>query len=299
MMLTRRKSLALLAGSLLAACDDRVVAPKKDEADPLIELATDGARPDTVRIGITPSRGKTTHELLAPLYEYLSAKLDRNVAGVTAESYEQLSSLVREQKVELGVFSPAAYVTARSSLDAIAIATATRNGSPTYLGYLVTQRQKVRPLLTDLRGRTIAWVNKNSTSGYIYPRAMLRAKGIDPDTFFGKQIFAGDHEASVKLAMEDPELVAAAASPFVNPETPTMVQDAFTSLMVVAKTKRIPLDCIVIHKRMQRALAADIRTALLDLVFDHAISYKLDVSWGLDGFVRPMRYDEVARVMAG
>jgi phosphonate transport system substrate-binding protein len=45
--------------------------------------------------------------------------------------------------------------------------------------------------LADLKGKKIAFVDFNSTSGYIFPRRAMRNQGIDPDNFFGDAIMAG------------------------------------------------------------------------------------------------------------
>lgn len=300
-VLGRRQLLCGMAGAVgLAACRDQSVSAHKDEAaDPLGALGDDGVMPSELRIGITPSRGAETHKLLQPLFEYLSSRLDISVRGVTAASYEDLAGLMSSQSIELGVFSPAAYVVAQPTMHAVAIATATLDGSPTYLGYIVTRGSEygIRPTLAELKGKTIAWVNKDSTSGYLYPRAMLAEKGIDADAFFGEPQFADNHEEALRRVIEGDVDVAAAASPFVNPESHTTVPGS-TKLVVVAKTRRIPLDCVAIHKRIRRDLAKSVRSALLAMVHDNnGTSAKLDATWGLDGFVKPMRYDEVAAVL--
>ncbi len=301
MVVLARRQLLCGFALALAGCGDRSVAAQKDDAaDPLGGLSEQGARPSELRIGITPSRGNETHKFLEPLFAYLSQRLDMTVSGVTASSYEDLAQLIIAQQIELGVFSPAAYVTAKPKMQAVPIATATQDGSPTYLGYIVTRGSEYgeRPTLEALRGKSIAWVNQESTSGYIYPRAMLADKGIDADSFFGEPQFAENHEEALRRVIDGEVDVAAAASPFVNPESHTTVPGS-TQLVVVAKTRRIPLDCVVIHTRIARDLAKSVRSALWSMVHDHqGTSAKLDASWGLDGFVKPMRYDEVAEVLA-
>jgi ABC-type phosphate/phosphonate transport system substrate-binding protein len=52
-----------------------------------------------------------------------------------------------------------------------------------------------------LRGKTIAFVDPGSTSGYVYPMVTLIKKGLvtnrDPKTFFKDAMFAGTHEAAL------------------------------------------------------------------------------------------------------
>jgi phosphonate transport system substrate-binding protein len=55
--------------------------------------------------------------------------------------------------------------------------------------------------LEALRGRTIAFVDPASSSGYIYPMVMLMKRGLvndrDPKSFFKEVLFAGSHDAAL------------------------------------------------------------------------------------------------------
>ena len=207
--------------------------------------------------------------------------------------------MVGARELELGVFSPKAYVDANDrGVEAVAIATATLRGSPTYLGYLMMRRpRRGRLVLDDARGRRVAWVDRASASGYLYPRAMLLDKGIDPDAFFATQQDLGNHTRVVQAVLSGEADVAAVASSFADPGTGSFVEGA-DELTVVAKTKHIPFDCVVVHRRLQRELAKDLRSALLDLANDEPVRRALGASWGLDGFVQPMhdRYAEIRRI---
>ncbi len=49
----------------------------------------------------------------------------------------------------------------------------------------------------DMRGRTLAYADPNSASGYLFPRGQLRLQGIIDDEYFGRTGFAGGHEQAV------------------------------------------------------------------------------------------------------
>jgi phosphonate transport system substrate-binding protein len=70
-----------------------------------------------------------------------------------------------------------------------------------YSALLVRADSPVRSL-ADMKGRTLGYVDFNSTSGYLYPRAKMRQQGVEPDTFFGKTSFAGGHTQAV-MALEN------------------------------------------------------------------------------------------------
>ncbi|MFN4100980.1 MAG: phosphate/phosphite/phosphonate ABC transporter substrate-binding protein [Pararhodobacter sp.] len=49
----------------------------------------------------------------------------------------------------------------------------------------------------DLRGRSLAYADPNSASGYLFPKGQLRLQGIIDDEFFSTTGFAGGHEQGV------------------------------------------------------------------------------------------------------
>ena len=68
-----------------------------------------------------------------------------------------------------------------------------RFGATTYVGQINVRADSGITSLEDLKGKVMCWVDPNSTSGYIIPRIMLAANGIDPDTDFAKTVEAGSH----------------------------------------------------------------------------------------------------------
>jgi phosphonate transport system substrate-binding protein len=70
-------------------------------------------------------------------------------------------------------------------------------GNTGYYSAMMVKASSPYRSLADLRGRTLAFVDFNSTSGYIYPSMKMRSEGIDPDTFFAKTLMAGGHTQSM------------------------------------------------------------------------------------------------------
>jgi phosphonate transport system substrate-binding protein len=81
-----------------------------------------------------------------------------------------------------------------------------------YSGILVRADSPYRKI-ADLKGKTIGYVDFNSTSGYLYPRWKFRDQGIDPDKFFSKSAISGGHTQGVlALANRQFDAVAFVAS---------------------------------------------------------------------------------------
>ncbi len=71
------------------------------------------------------------------------------------------------------------------------------DGALGYHSILIVKADSPYKSMDDLKGRTLAWADPNSTSGYLIPLVSLRGAGIEPDKFFGKTLFSGGHEQSV------------------------------------------------------------------------------------------------------
>ena len=64
---------------------------------------------------------------------------------------------------------------------------------PFYKGQFIANADSGISSFADLKGKTFCFVDPNSTSGYIVPRIILAANGINPDTDFAATQNAGSH----------------------------------------------------------------------------------------------------------
>lgn len=153
----------------------------------------------TLQMGFNPDQNATTVLSNTPtLVKYL----EKNMQGVAikvfvAKDYAALVEGMRKGQVDFGWFSPVSYVDAAQNAGAQVLLKSVRGSKPVYWSALVVRKEGGIKKLEELRGKTIAWIDPKSAAGYAYPKALLLSKGIDPDTFFAKQIFVGDHGSAV------------------------------------------------------------------------------------------------------
>ncbi|HYD43835.1 MAG TPA: phosphate/phosphite/phosphonate ABC transporter substrate-binding protein [Phenylobacterium sp.] len=75
-------------------------------------------------------------------------------------------------------------------------------GAMGYYSAILVKADSPYRSIQDLKGKSIGYVDFNSTSGYLFPRAKMREQGIEADSFFGKSTFAGGHTQAV-MALEN------------------------------------------------------------------------------------------------
>lgn len=198
-MHTRRALLAAAALLPLAARaradDDRAMpAPgRRAWADkvPVIRIGLLGGENDTDRL----ARYGGYRTLLEDTFK-VPVKL------ILAADYAGVIQGFAAGQLEASYMSPAAYAGAwmESKGNVVPILTTQeKDGSTSYIAVMYTRADSGITSLADMKGRSLAWADPNSASGYLIPRAEFRAAGIDPEPgrYFGRTGFAGGHEQAV------------------------------------------------------------------------------------------------------
>ncbi|MCU0699309.1 MAG: phosphate/phosphite/phosphonate ABC transporter substrate-binding protein [Myxococcaceae bacterium] len=136
---------------------------------------------------------------------YLSKALGSAVTVQTFETYEALSDALATNQVDLAWITPLAFVqAAQKNRDVTAVSKAMRasDGGLFYRAVFIAKATAPLADLKALKGTKVAWVGKSSASGYLFPRALLKDQGLDPDKTFSSEVFSGDHPAVCKAVRE-------------------------------------------------------------------------------------------------
>jgi phosphonate transport system substrate-binding protein len=156
--------------------------------------------PMAVRCASASSR--TTRRLVwSPSYkkvgELIGDKLGCKVEVFVATSYNAEIEAMRNGKLEIGEFGPLGYVLAHQVAKAEAVAAfGTTDGKPdTYWASIVTYPGSGIETVEEIKGRSFAFSDPDSTSGHLFPAYGLRKAGLDPDKDI-RAIYAGSHTSS-------------------------------------------------------------------------------------------------------
>lgn len=138
-----------------------------------------------------------------PMAEYLSTALGRKVMLRTVDTWEGLAKSLATGETDLALMGPWGYVLANHQAGAQAIATILYDGRPEYYAIIVTNPKTGIERLEDLRGRTFAFGDKGSTSGYLIPVYQFQKMGIDPDAFFSKVVYTKHQAIETQVARSE------------------------------------------------------------------------------------------------
>jgi phosphonate transport system substrate-binding protein len=173
---------------------------------------------------------------------------------------------------------------------------------PFYKGQFIANNASGIKSFADLKGKTFCFVDPNSTSGYIVPRIILKANGIDPDTDFKATQNAGSHP-NVAIAVYKGDCDAGVT--FINVLTDTAANlaatypDIATKVSVFADTGRIPNDGMQFIKTLDPKLQAVIVEGMLAMANDPGGKAVLKSLYNYNSFqkVTPNFYDDFAAVL--
>ncbi len=203
----------------------------------------------------------TIREEMHPFLAYLEEQLARPVQLVIVQNYDDLADKLLEGDVDLAALSGCVYVDAKKRAPGLQIlATPVTKTGPTYEGYILARADSGIRELRDLQGKIFCYVSETSTSGYLYPRALLRKAGLDPDADFKATRFTSDHPAALR-ALADGACDAAAVYASIWHDAGKYGMDP-ASFTVIAKTERIPWDAYTVGPDMAPELVQKLRAAL-------------------------------------
>ncbi|MCE9682893.1 phosphate/phosphite/phosphonate ABC transporter substrate-binding protein [Halomonas alkalisoli] len=175
----------------------------------MVALAADlrGEVPDRLVMSFTPEAAPLELELDARgLAAFLERELGMPVVAQVDADYTGTVEAMRAGHAHIAFLSPLAAALAHEVAGARMILAEERRGQPYYHSRYWVRRDSGIDDLGDLRGKTVAFNDPLSASGYLFPVAKLIEEGLietadEIHSFFGRLYFAGGTELSLRALM--------------------------------------------------------------------------------------------------
>ncbi len=254
--------------------------------------------PAQLSFGLIPLEQSTeTATRFDPFVKYLESKLGLKIRAYYGADYAAIIVGLGARSVDMAYLGPLAYVKAARQSGAQPFAR--ENTLKTGLGYsgvIVSRADGKIKTLADAKGKSFAFVDPNSASGYLLPMVhFYQDLKINPQTYFKNVSFLGSHEASIEAVIEGEVQVAATN----NREIEIAIRDgeikSAGDLNILWKSKPIPTSPLVYRKELPESLKAALREATLSFNNKPALE-----RLGIKGFVpaRDAEYDPIRKLEA-
>ncbi|MEM9522367.1 MAG: phosphate/phosphite/phosphonate ABC transporter substrate-binding protein, partial [Actinomycetota bacterium] len=175
------------------ASEDAEVAGESEEAG--------SDWPDTLVYGAVPAENaQTIEDYVTP--QIIADELGVEIEFIQAADYAGVIEGTIAEEVDIASFGGFSYVIATGAGADLSVAGLWAGDDPSSIGdyrsYLITQPGSEVNTVADLRGKKVCFVDPGSTSGFLFPSALLLAEGIDPSETSTdiEATFAGGHDAS-------------------------------------------------------------------------------------------------------
>jgi phosphonate transport system substrate-binding protein len=232
----------------------------------LFPLSSESAQKE-ILIGLIPEMNVfKQQERFKPLAEYLSKKTGVKVNITILSRYGNILERFASEKMDGAFFGSFTGALAIEKLEVEPIARPVNlDGSSTYHGYIFVRKDSGIKNAGDMKGKKMAFVDKATTAGYIFPIAWLRQHGInDYKTFFKEFYFTGSHDASIYAVLDRKADIGASKHSIYNRvrnAEPRVDKD----LVVLAESARVPSNGLCVRKGLDREIKKHLRSVLLNI----------------------------------
>ncbi len=252
-------------------------------------------------IGLIPEmnifKQKQRFQLLG---QYLTHKTGVPVEFTILSRYGNILESFTAEKMDAAFFGSFTGALAIQKLGVVPLARPVNlDNTSSYRGYIFVRKDSGIGTIKDMKGKRMAFVEKATTAGYIFPLAWMRENGVpSPDGFFSEYFFTGSHDAAINSVLNRKADVGAAKHSIydrVRKEDPRVDKD----LVILAVSPWVPSNGLCVRKDLGDDMRKKLKDALLGLDQDPAGKQVLE-QFGAVKFIETTAqdYDPVFRLVA-
>ena len=237
-----------------------------------------------IKMGFVPLKNsEKLVEDLKPISDYLSERLGVKVEAFTASNYIGVVEGLGSGSVDFGIIPPFSSLLAQKQSSAKPILTSKgKTGKPGYTAELYVRKDSGIKSLQDVKGKKVAFVDPSSSSGYIYPGAMLVEAGLNLDKDISYQ-FSGGHDKSLQLLLnKDVDVIATFDG--VEDRYAKDFPQAKTDIQKLATSDMIPGVMVTVSSKMDKELQDKLEKALRDIENDPKMKELFTKMFSITGF---------------
>lgn len=163
----------------------------------LARILPAAAEDQPVRVGMIPDAGATqvSIEEKAPLRDYLTKAMNRRVELIIPTNYNATVEALGNGSLDFAYLGGLTYIKARERYGVVPLVQ--RDSDREFHSLFITAASSSIRTLADLKGKSFAFGDINSTSGHLMPFAALKQSGVLPGTDFTFR-YTGSHPATAK-----------------------------------------------------------------------------------------------------
>jgi phosphonate transport system substrate-binding protein len=217
--------------------------------------------------------------------KYLEKEIGVSVKGYVTQDHAAAVEALRSGEADISFMGGLPYVLAHNEIGAEVLLSEVYRGRPVYRGRIFVRRDSGINDTKDLEGKSIAFADPISESGYLYPLDIFVKKGYlgqgeDPNNFFKTVYFAGGYQQAIQ-AVANGLVDAAGVSQFADL---LLTPDQLAKVKWIAESIDIPSHVVCSRKNLNSEIKESFKKAMLKLntpQYSHLLKYV----YSPDGYV--------------
>lgn len=228
-----------------------------------------------LKVGIIPFENVgVIQSAFAPFASYLGKKAGRPSGQVfVTPDYGGVLQALQSDQIDVAYLNPLSYVLAVQQFQntpehLVPLGMPYFQNSLTYKGIIFVRADSGINSIKDLKGKSFAFADRTSTSGYLYPAGLMKEAGLDPEkdikgvnisgtssvnlVYTGQAAGGATYEGGIILACTDPV-------------TGKVDEAKVKQFKVIATTDPIPNGMIVARANLDAATIAKLKQAMIDI----------------------------------
>jgi len=193
------------------------------------------------------------------IQKYLEENLGIEVKIIVLRNYDSLIDLLKIGQVEIVWAAPLIYRNIKNEINYSLLLKLLERNSPFYEGAVIVRTDSGIKNLKQLEGKTMAFVDENSASGFYLQNRLINDMGASSLKFFSKFEFVGSHDRALQLVY-DKKFDAAAVGIQLMHFAPGM---SSKEINIIAQTPRIPNAPILVNNNIDAETRGRIGELLL------------------------------------
>ncbi|MEG4105492.1 phosphate/phosphite/phosphonate ABC transporter substrate-binding protein [Microcoleus sp. S13_C5] len=198
------------------------------------------------------------------LAEYLKKTLKQPVSIEGTKDYNTAVDLLVEEKVQVAILGPLTYLQAKErnpKIEPIVAPISKTTGRPWYKSVIVVNSASGIKTLDDLKGKRLGLVNKQSTSGYMFPVVHLLDIGFNLDRDFASVEFFQSHDKTLVALLDGKVDAVAIESKFYEQAKESgTINDSYP---VIWQSEPIPELPVVVSQKLSPQLIIELKEAFI------------------------------------
>jgi phosphonate transport system substrate-binding protein len=201
-----------------------------------------------------------------PMGDYIKEKTGIVIKFKILSRYGNIIEKFKEDNFDGAFWGSFTGAMAQKKMDVDFIARPVWNdGTSTYHGYILVRRDSGIKNVEDMRGKIIAFVDKATTAGYVFPLAYFSDQGIDDfKTFIKEYYFTGSHDAAIDAVLDKKADIAAAKNTIYEKMVGEDVR-VKEELMIIARSHVVPSNGLGMRHGLDESIKNRLKETLLNM----------------------------------